>query len=240
MAIGGCTSFVGCVNTTFLEIYIFFLVDVQRRTLDGAASGNRAIVTFIAGEGIGADVTCMPETHTAISMAGGTDLRPPPDGCRAGTDIVKGRCITVTIKSRATAECCVVLARKVFISLTAITAGRNVEWIFRRYDQAATTGTGGMFKGAVIVVAFDALVNPIVINIMPCVAASTGRRHTMTAITIAGGTKSLRSPYRGGTFKMAVDVGTAAEEISAGFIGGLGERGVVKISGRCAVDIPGF
>lgn len=39
---------------------------------------------------------------------------------------------------------------------------------------------------------------------------------------------------------MTVDVGAAAEEISAGFDGGLGKRGVVDIGRGGAVYIAGF
>lgn len=239
VTIGRSTSFVGCVNPTFLEGDVFRLVDMQRRTLDRAASANRVVVASVAAEGIRiGDMLCMTTAQTTAGMAGGTCLRAAaPERGRCGAYIVEWSAITVTVQIRTTAKYRVVLAGKVVVGLTAIAAARDVERIFRRYDQVTSAGAGGMLKGGMIGVTFDTLVSTIVIIVMSPMTSSrtagctAGRRSSVTAVAITGSGECIRSPHGSGAFKMTVDVGTATEKKSAGFVGGLGKRGVIDISG---------
>src|SRR5665647_1634484 len=116
--------------------------------------------------------TAQPATVAATVMAGGTHLlTAPPDRCRRNICLIKWRSITVTVETGTTAKT-IALAGEVIVDLSVITATRGVERIFWHYDQVTPADAGGMFKGAMIGVAFDTLVNPTVIIIMPGMASS--------------------------------------------------------------------
>ena len=203
---------------------------MQHRALDGAAARGRVVMASVTAEGIrSADVLCMTTAQTARAMARGAGLlSAPPERSRGCTCIVKWPGVTVTVQLRTTAEA-VVLAGKIVIDLSAVAAARNVERIFRRYNQSPTAGAGGMFEGGMIRMTFYALVDPVVIIVMPgmttgrATGSPAGGRSPVTAVAISRSGECIRSPDRSTAFKMAVDVGTAAENKSAGLVRGLGK-----------------
>jgi hypothetical protein len=88
--------------------------------------------------------------------------------------------------------------------------------IFGLYDQVSPTGAAGMAKGYMVGVTFGAVINSIVVDVMPgmasgCTGCAAGGWNPVTAIAIIGSDERVATPRRSRFFKMTIDIGTASQ-----------------------------